>query len=64
MMGNKRAAVEERRCSIVYMHSRADRARIEVKSYPEIRNLIHKYAGKDRTFNFHERFKSESELDR
>lgn len=43
---------------------RADRARIEVKVYPKIMNLMHKYAGKDRVFNFHERFKSESDLNR
>ena len=49
-MGNKCAAVEERRCRTVYIERSADLARIEVKSYPEKRNLIHKYAGKNLVF--------------
>ena len=61
-MGNKCAAVEERRCRTVYIERIADLARIEVKSYPEKGILYINMQAKTWFFNSHERFKSESEL--
>ncbi len=43
---------------------RSDNAKMVVKVHPVINSLIEKYRGKERVFNFHERFSSMTDLNR
>lgn len=43
---------------------RNDKAKMVVKVHPMIKTIVEKYRGKDRVFNFHERFSSMGDLNR
>ena len=43
---------------------RHDQAKMIVEIYPIIKDLVNKYRGKDRVFNFYERFSSMADLNR